>query len=381
MTTHAPSPMPEAGMIDMTRTMPPEMPEAREIFQSALQYVASLDTLDLVVQRHRFFGTEGERTLASEWLSDRLGFRPSLEQIYITGGTQNTLQILLPRLCGTEGVVATEMLSYAGIPQICALYGIRVVGIEIDELGIIPEAFRAACRREKIKVLYCNPTIHNPTTSILPIERRREIAEIAREFGVSIIEDDVHGKLVEGAPAPIASIAPGITWYLMSVSKCIGMGLRAAFLVAPSPQALVELRSPIQSISSWFVPGITAAVVAHLIETGAADHISTIIRREVELRQTIASNALAGWTMQTKPNALHMWLDLPEHLSVVQLVEAVRARNVLMRPSDLFNAGNMIMPNSVRLSLVAPKTKADLQHAVTAISDALKAMPTSRPTR
>ena len=367
----AASPVPEAGMIDMTRTMPPNVDGFARYIQEALSRVALLDDLEPLIKRHRFFGTETERTLVSEWLSKRLGFQPDIGSLNATGGTQNALKILLPRLVEPGRCVASETLSYAGTTVVCRLFGIPVVGVPIDDLGIIPDEFATVCQRDRPAVLYCNPTIHNPTTSILPETRRREIASIARRFSVTIIEDDVHGMIVPDAPPPIASVAPDITWYIMSVSKCIGMGLRVAFLVAPDAPALAQLRAPVQSISAWFVPGLSMAVVADLIRSGAADEIARGVRQEVEARQAIATRALEGHDFRSHRNALHLWLALSENWTAAKLSEAVRPFNVLVRPSDLFNTGEARMPNFVRLSLVAPKSRDDLQYAMEMIANQL----------
>ncbi|SJM30217.1 PLP-dependent aminotransferase family protein [Mesorhizobium delmotii] len=374
-TQQASSPMPQAGMIDMTRTMPPQIEGFETYIQDGMSYVVGRDDLSQLVQRHRFFGTDSERAVSAEWLSTRLGFRPEADRVFMTGGTQNSLQILLARLGGTAGCVATETLSYAGTTQICGLLGLKLVGIPIDEYGIIPEAFADVCERDRPRVLYCNPTIHNPTTSVLPEARRSAIAEMARKYGVSIIEDDVHGMIALDVPAPIASIAPDITWYIMSVSKCIGMGLRTAFLVAPSSTALAELRGPVQSISAWFIPAISSALITHLIETGSADEIAMKIRDEVEVRQQIATEALHGQVFHTHKNALHLWLGLPDHWTPTKLAEAVRPFKVQIRPSDLFNAGGMTMPNKIRLSLVAPQTRQDLTNAMVALVKNLRNGP------
>lgn len=369
---YAPSPMPVEGMIDMTRTMPPHVPRFSGFIQDALSHVSQMDDLANIVQRHRFFGSDAERTLVAKWLAKRLGFEPATDRLHVTGGTQNTLKILLPRLVGIGGCVASEMLSYAGTTQVSGLFGMKLVGVPIDDDGIVPGEFAKVCEKERPKVLYCNPTIHNPTTSILPESRRYEIAEIARRYGVAVIEDDVHGMIVPDAPPPIASIAPDITWYIMSISKCIGMGLRTAFLVGPDAQSLVELRAPVQSVSAWFVPGVSMAIVAHLIATGAADEIASLIQEEVEARQAIARKAFEGLEFRSHKNALHLWLGLPHNWTAAQLADAVQPFNVLVRPSDLFNSSDAAMPNYVRLSLVAPHTQDDLSHAVHVIAGQLK---------
>ncbi|MER9338716.1 PLP-dependent aminotransferase family protein [Mesorhizobium sp. M0293] len=377
-THHANSPMPETGMIDMTRTMPPFIEELEDHIRHGLAQVAARQDLATLIQRHHFFGSAPERQTAAAWLSRRMDAPISGDRVYMTGGTQNALQILLPRLAGVGGCIATEELSYAGTTQISRLFGMKLVGVPIDDGGIVSEAFREVCERHAPKVLYCNPTIHNPTASVLSEERRKAVAAIAREHGVAIIEDDVHGMIVDNAPRPIAHYAPDITWYLMSVSKCIGMGLRTAFLVGPDHAALTDLCGPVQSLSSWFVPGISSALVMHLVDTGAADRIAGMIRNEVRARQNLATEALKGLSFRTHPNALHLWLNLPDRWTPSALTEAVRHFGVQMRPSDLFNAGGIEMPNSVRLSLVAPATRDDVRYAVRSVAALLQTSAKAR---
>src|SRR3546814_6529194 len=75
--------------------------------------------------------------------------------------------------------------------------------------------------------LNCMPTLQNPTTVTMPEELRREIARIAVEHGVAIVEDDIYGFLDEAVPPPITHFAPSVGHYVLSVSKCIAPGLRS----------------------------------------------------------------------------------------------------------------------------------------------------------
>lgn len=95
---------------------------------------------------------------------------------------------------------------------------------------MLPDAFRSACRQSAPKALYTVPTLHNPTTAIMPTERRRRIIEIARKYDVTIVEDDVFGFLVPDGPAPIQVLAPDITLHISSLSKSIAPGLRIGYL-------------------------------------------------------------------------------------------------------------------------------------------------------
>ena len=97
-----------------------------------------------------------------------------------------------------------------------------------------------------MKAVYLIPTLHNPTTAVMPEARRREIADVARAHGLRIIEDDVHGLVPTDPPAPLATLAPELSYYLTSTSKTLAPGLRIAYVAAPPadvPRLAASLRA------------------------------------------------------------------------------------------------------------------------------------------
>lgn len=82
-----------------------------------------------------------------------------------------------------------------------------------------------------------NPTLHNPTTLTIPARRRAEIANVAREFGVPIAKDDAYGFIPDHGEPPFAAISPDLTWHIAGLAKCIGAGLRVAYVVAANARA------------------------------------------------------------------------------------------------------------------------------------------------
>ena len=101
----------------------------------------------------------------------------------------------------------------------------------MDEQGVDADAFADACRRLRPKALYLNPTLLNPTTHTISEPRRLALTAIARRFGVPIIEDDPYGLLPRDAPPAFAALAPELTWHIAGLAKCLGAGLRVAYVV------------------------------------------------------------------------------------------------------------------------------------------------------
>src|SRR5207244_2323011 len=114
--------------------------------------------------------------------------------------------------------------------------GVRLVGVAMDENGILPEALAAACRQHRPKAVYLIPTIHNPTTATMPPGRRKEIADILRANDVLLFEDDAYGMLEPNA-RPLACLIPERTYFAATLSKCIAPGLRVSLLMTPDRHA------------------------------------------------------------------------------------------------------------------------------------------------
>lgn len=359
--------------IDLTRTMAPDVSGFDAHIRNGLRNVADLPDLSNIVQRHRFHGTEHDKAIAAKWLGRRVGAVPAVDRLLLTGGTQNILMILLPYLVPKGTVIAIEKLTYAAIGQLARLAGVEVVPVDLDGHGMRADSLEDLCKKHKVAAIYTNPTGHNPTTTTMPLERRRAIADIAKRYNIAILEDDVHGLITKDAPPPIASIIPDQTWYIMTTSKCIGIGLRAAYLIVPSEAKLSALMNQIPSVSAWFVPGISAALITHLIETGAADEIAQKITAEIGERQDIAQDVLGPLgLMHTNRSSLHIWVDLPPAWNVQDLIAAAAEKSVTLRHPKIFATGGFEIRNNVRMSMIAPPTQAELREGLQRMAGLLK---------
>jgi DNA-binding transcriptional MocR family regulator len=269
-------------------------------------------------------------------------------------------------------LIVSECLTYVVLPQIVKRLGMRLEGIRLDPLGLIPESFEALCRARKPKALYCNPTVQNPTATVMPDSRRVEIANIARRHSVAIIEDDVIGALHGPTPRPLSAIAPDITWYCMSLSKCFAMGLRVAYVVAPDKTTADALMKPVQNLSSWFPPSLSLMVVADWIKTGVGRQISSAIHDEMAGRQHLAATLLEEADYTTAAGALHLWLHLPTTYDPLTFCQAAARTGVALRPSTLFRVDDSSAPSAVRISLSSPTRRVELETGLRRIATLLR---------
>lgn len=356
---------------DFTRSIPPMPPIFRARLSASLSELAADPHLDMLVRTSASGGKPSDRAAGLKWLEPKLGDQIATGRMTVTNGTQGAVLLLLEALVGQNGLLLAEALSWGALREIARRAHVRIKGLPIDDDGIIPDAFEAACRDLHPKALYCNPTDQNPTTAIMSETRRRQIAEIARRYGVAIIEDDALGRLHPGSPAPIASIAPDITWYVMGLTKCVAQGLRLAYVVGPSEADTQQVIGPARKLSFWAPNPLTTAIASGWINNGTAEEICTAIHNESTKREELASSLLSGADLVSKPGAMHVWLRLPSEQDRHQLTASLKDKGVAVRPAELFAVDDTPVPNAVRLSLSSPLDRSQVEQGLRLIATAL----------
>ena len=123
------------------------------------------------------------------------GLTASLDNIFITSGAQQGLDLVGKLLIDAGDRVLVEDPTYLGALQAWNIYGATYETVDTDENGIIPEALEAALQKEPASLLYLVPTFQNPTGITLSAERRQQVVEIAAKYSVPVIEDDPYGEL------------------------------------------------------------------------------------------------------------------------------------------------------------------------------------------
>jgi DNA-binding transcriptional MocR family regulator len=359
------------GTIDLGQNHPPE-PAAqphRAALLAALASLASLPDVGRLLDYPAAGGNPPDREAGADWIG-RAGVAASPASVVVCTGSQHGLTVVLATLLEPGDLLLTESLTYSGLKAVAGLLHLRLRGLPIDAHGLRPDALEAACRDGGAKAVYVVPTLHNPTTAVMPAQRRREIAEIAERNGLAIVEDDVHGLLPEERPRPIAALAPERTYFLTSTSKTLAPGLRIAYLLAPHgmvPRIEASLRA-----TTWAVAPLTAAVASAWIRDGTADAILRARRGEARERQALAREHLAGADVQAHPEAYYVWLRLPEPWRSEGFAAEAQARGVLVTPSEAFAVGRGAAPHAVRLCLGAARRRESLTRGLDRVAELLR---------
>ena len=167
------------------------------------------------------------------------GMAATAEDVIVTTGSQQALDLIAHTLLDPQDVVAVELPTYIGGSGSFFARSARLAGVQQDDQGIVPESLHEVASRTRIKVLYTIPNFQNPSGRLMTQARRDAVLALAEEHDFLIIEDDPYGELVyaEGADttAMKARDRGGRVIYLGSFSKVLAPGLRCGWMIAPRP--------------------------------------------------------------------------------------------------------------------------------------------------
>jgi DNA-binding transcriptional MocR family regulator len=360
--------------VDLSMNMPPQPPSARIPARLAQATAAALRGIEpsSLLSYHPSGGGVAERTAGAAWLAPLLpDLRPG--RVLVSAGAQAALMALLTTLARAGDVVLTEALTYPGVRSAAAQLGIRLEGLPMDGEGLLPEALDEACARLGPKALYCIPTIQNPTTSTMSPARREAVASVARRHRLPVVEDDAYGLLPSPHLPPLAALAPELTWYVSTLSKCLFPALRVAYVVAPDEvqagRAQAALRATIQ-----MAPPLSVAVATRWVQDGTAGEMLEAVRAESRERQAGARSILPADLLASHPEGHHAWLRLPPPWSAHAFAEHVRRMGLAVVPAPVFAIG-AAPAEALRLSLGAASDGDALLAALGRIASALKQEP------
>ncbi len=359
------------GRVDLRS---PQLPEVGQLqaFAGAMRAVADavgLSWLDYTSQN-------AERPLRQEvctWLADRVLGPSGPDDITLTHGGQSGIALVLSCcLRGDRPVVLTEDLAYPGFRYAARLARAEVVGIEMDEEGIRPDALETACRRYGPQVLCVTPVAQNPTTARMSAARRAQIIAISRRFDLQVLEDECYAPGDEGQPT-LRALAPERVWYVGSLSKSISPALRFGYVVCPTGMGQA---GRLTAQHGYFaLSRAVSDMTLHLFQSGAAQEIRGLVQRELGERLQIVVNQLGAYDLAWQPGMPFVWLRLPQGWRASTFTRMAEEEGVLVRPADQYAMIGGRAPNAVRLAVVGNIPRPQFESGLAALSRLLGRPP------
>jgi 2-aminoadipate transaminase len=286
------------------------------------------------------YGPGGGYGPLREWLAERHGVEPS--RVVITSGSLQGFVFLAEQLVRPGARVLVEAPTYDRPLKILTRLGAEIVTVPMDEEGLIPDELPEG----DFAFLYTIPTFQNPSGRTLSVERRRRLAELARERELLVLEDDPYGLVrYDGEPlSSVFELADGDRIaYCSSFSKTVAPGLRVGWFVLPAQLAQeVEAFAVATYISP---PYLSQATVLEFARRGSfepnLERVNGLLReRRDALLEALERDLPADATWTRPDGGYFVWLDLPSGPSAAELlVQAEEAGVTFVKGTDFFPAG------------------------------------------
>jgi len=356
------------GFIDLSHNFPEHAPG----MAGAALLTSGFDAQEIqhLLARQVDAGYLQHRVAAAAWLEGR-GVQTKPDNVIVTCGAQHGLLLALGTLTRPGDMVLTEELTYYGLKSAATMMGRPIVGVRMDHEGLLPDALDIALQRSRAKVLFCCPTLHNPTTATMSRTRRQEIVDVCRQHNVVIVEDDVYGWMTEEQLPTLASLAPERTIYVTGLSKLIGPGLRIGYVAAPTAY-IRPLGIALRATTLMASPLNSAAALKALTPENMA-RIVTDIRRETYERHAIIAACLPPAAVISRPGAFYFGLRVGRQWTAQTFTRAAEAAGIGVTPYDVFESTPMMGNDVVRVCHNAAPDQATLKRALSGLALLLRA--------
>ena len=314
--------------------------------------------------------TRGYRPLLESIVGilDGRGIRASRDEILITSGSQQGMDLAARVLLDPGDVVLVELPTFTGAIAAFKNAHARLTGVPVSADGIDPDAIDAAWQREtsggrRVKLLYLIPNFQNPTGALLTLERRARILDWAARRDVLIVEDDPYGSLFFEDVATAAETRPlraddrrGRVLYLSTFSKTLAPGFRVGWTVAPTE--LIDRFETAKQSTDLMSGSFDQVMVDAAVRRGVIDRIApqlrTTYRRKRDAMESALRAELAGRVAWRSPKGgFFLWLALPDGTTDIDLLERALQQGLVFVIGSAFHVDGS-GHDTIRLSFSAP---------------------------
>ena len=284
------------------------------------------------------------------------------DSLMVVSGGQQGIELACKVFCDEGDAIICENPSFIGSLNSFRSNGAKLVGVDMEEDGISLEGLESALKNTpNAKLLYLIPTFHNPTGITMPLEKRLAVLELAKKYGVVIIEDNPYGELRfhgEDIPTLKSLDNDGLVIYCSSFSKILSAGMRVGFIIAPSTicaKMTVAKQGEDVHTNIFF----QMLCYKYMTECDLNAHIASIndlYRHKCDLMLECLDKYIPKDKVTfTRPEGgLFIWGTVKNCSDASNIVKLAIEKKVAVVPGTAFNCDTEALSNSFRLNYSTP---------------------------
>jgi DNA-binding transcriptional MocR family regulator len=272
--------------------------------------------LDELLAHHGYLphGLRVLREAVAERMRTR-GLDTDADRVIITTGAHQAISLIARQTVQPGDSVVLESPTFPGALDVIRRFGARAIPLPLDEHGARTDLLEDIILRSGARLVYLSPDFHNPTGTVMPIERREQVARIAERTGIIVIEDQSMAELdldAHGLPPSIASLAPEATVLTIgSTAKLFWAGLRTGWVHTPADWSVRMLATKtVADLGSPLLDQLLSARLLEQVDDVRAERVAQLRPRRDTLA-TALRERLPDWRFSPPPGGLSIWAHLP----------------------------------------------------------------------
>jgi len=297
-----------------------------------------------------------------EAVAKMLPWDVSPDQVLITTGSQQGLDLIAKILIDKDSIIWVESPTYLGAVQAFTPMEPRVVSVACDDDGVDVDALEVQLKNtpadQKPRFLYLLPTFQNPTGRTMPESRRAKLVVLAKAHGLCLVEDNPYGDLWfdQEPPDTLTSRNPEGTIYLGSFSKILAPGLRLGFMVLPA--VLYSKMLQAKQAADLHTPNLNQRVLYELLHSNFIPKhnpsIRALYKSQLEAMLSALAREMPNTVTWNKPiGGMFLWLTLPKQINSQALLKKAVEQGIAFVPGAAFYANESEMEHDkLRLTFV-----------------------------
>ena len=302
------------------------------------------------------------------------------DDILITSGAQQIMDLFTKSILNEGETVLTEAPSFIGTLNDFRSYRAKLVGIPMDTDGMNMEALEKALRTEKnVKFIYTIPNFQNPSSITMSLEKRKKLYDLAKQYGVMILEDNPYGDLRyagEALPTIKSFDEEGIVLYAGSFSKVISPGMRVGYAIGPKP---VLAKMTVCKQGQDVHTNIWSQVLCHrfMTEYDYEAHLDGLralyTKKRAFLLDLMEKNLAPHITWDPFDGGLFAWCHLPAGVDMQAFVQKALEKKVCVVPGTAFLTDENEPCDAFRINFSTP-TDEQLRKGIELLGEAVREM-------
>lgn len=303
-------------------------------------------------------GDEGLREYIAEELKIKRSADINKNNIFLSSGAGGACQVFVDAFIDAGDYVIMDEFCYHGSLNMFMRKGAIPVHVKMDEHGIIPSEVESIVKKmisngNKPKLIYTISVYHNPTGVTLSFDRRRDLIEVSKKYGIPIVENESYADFrIDGPQLPPAMIGmdrDGGVMYISAFTKLMGCGLRLGFGVFPE-----QARQPLANMNFGVSPSNLVSLIIHeYLKSNKASYVENVSASLKSKRDSMLQSLgeyfppSCSWT--EPDGGMMIWVELPEGCDTWSTLDKAVGKGVKYNPGPIFR-GDREFRNHLRLT-------------------------------